>query len=377
MPYALAILWRDRGRYLPAVCAVAFSAVLIAVQGGLVLGLLLCTSALIDHAAADIWVMAGDAVSTIQAHPIPEAWRLRLDAQPEIAGTEIYLLGTGLWHKPGQGSCEACWVAGVRLDGDSLGAVRQLTPEMRARLTEPGTVVVDEWDLATLGLRHGVGDVAEINQRQVRVVGTVRGFQGYNFVFVLCSLETARLVVPFFGQNRDQTLCVLAHCCHARDADAVVQRLRTLYPDMGVYTSPECSRQAQVYWLVRSKGGIVMVCTVVLSLLVGLVVTSQTLYAAVSASVREYAVLDALGLPRRRLVALVLAQSLWIGAAGVALALPVVFGLSGAALLIHTTVRLPAWLVLGTSALTLGMALLSGVWALRSLRQVEPATLLR
>src|SRR5262245_2527753 len=127
MPYSLAILWRDRGRYVPAVCAVAFSAVLITVQGGLVLGLLLCTSALIDHAGADSWVTAGGAPSMVQARPIPEAWGQRVAALPEIERTEVYLLGHGLWHKPGQGSCEPCWIVGVQLQEDSLGAVRQLT----------------------------------------------------------------------------------------------------------------------------------------------------------------------------------------------------------------------------------------------------------
>ena len=34
LPYSLAILWRDRRRFLAAVLAVAFSAVLITVQTG-------------------------------------------------------------------------------------------------------------------------------------------------------------------------------------------------------------------------------------------------------------------------------------------------------------------------------------------------------
>jgi putative ABC transport system permease protein len=112
-------------------------------------------------------------------------------------------------------------------------------------------------------------------------------------------------------------------------------------------------------------------------LLVGLVVTSQTLYGAVLASQREYAVLDALGIPRRRLVGLVLAQSFWIGLVGVVLALPLVFLFGKAAELLHTDVVLPAWLLLITAAITMLMALLSGVAALRSLRHVEPAQLLR
>jgi putative ABC transport system permease protein len=145
----------------------------------------------------------------------------------------------------------------------------------------------------------------------------------------------------------------------------LLTRMRRDYPEMGVYTRQELSRKVQVYWLFRSTGGTVMVCTISLALLVGLVVTSQTLHAAVLASLREYAVLDALGVPRWRLLSLALFQSLWIGLAGLAIALPVCFGLSYAALLLHTRIILPAPLLLATVGLTLGMAVLSGLWALR------------
>jgi putative ABC transport system permease protein len=40
-------------------------------------------------------------------------------------------------------------------------------------------------------------------------------------------------------------------------------------------------------------------------------------------------------------------------------------------------VLLPWWLLTGATAVTLLMAVLSGLFALRSLRLVEPATLLR
>jgi putative ABC transport system permease protein len=377
MPYSLAILWRDRNRFLPAVLAVAFSAVLIAVQCGLVLGLLICTSVPIDHARADIWVLTSDAASLPQTYAIPEEWRLRLAEQPEIERTEGYLLGAGSWHKPNQGSGELCYIIGSRLDEDSLGVIQAIPPEARMRLTEPGTVVVDEWDLENLGLSRGVDEVAELNRLSVRVVGTVRGFQGHNFIYVFCSLETARRLVPPFEQRRDLTMCVLARCRNPADAPAVVRRLRAQYPDMGVYTSRQLSRRVQLYWLFRSTGGTVMLCTIVLAVLVGLVVTRQTLYAAVLASLREYAVLDALGIRRLRLVGLVMAQSFWIGALGIVLALPVTFVLSWSAVLIHTRVLLPGVLLLVTTGLTMGMALLSGLSALRPLRHVEPATLLR
>jgi putative ABC transport system permease protein len=377
IPYSLAMLWRDPHRFLPAVLAVAFSAVLIAVQCGLVLGLLLCSSSPIDHSRADLWVLTTDASSLPQTYPIPDAWRYRLLARPEIDRAEPYLAGPGNWRKPGKGSTEPCFIVGFALDRDSLGVLDAISPEVRLQLEEPGTVVVDRWDLANLGLRHGAGETAEVNQHRVRVVGTVTGFQGHNFIFTFCSLRTARMLLPAFQHFPDTAVCILARCRPGTDVPRLVGELRAEYPDMGIYSREELSYTARHYWLFRSTGGTVMVCTVSLSLLVGLVVTSQTLHAAVLAALREYAVLDALGVPRWRLLVLVLSQSLWIGLAGLVLAVPICFLLSWAALLIHTRVILPPGLLLLTVGLTLVMTVLSGLLALRALRHVEPATLLR
>jgi putative ABC transport system permease protein len=75
--------------------------------------------------------------------------------------------------------------------------------------------------------------------------------------------------------------------------------------------------------------------------------------------------------------ALVLVQSFWIGVTGVSLALPVVASLAQGAGVLGAKVLLPGWLLSFAAAVTLAMALVSGLAALRSLRMVEPATLLR
>ena len=87
--------------------------------------------------------------------------------------------------------------------------------------------------------------------------------------------------------------------------------------------------------------------------------------------------LRALGIPRRRMAGLVMAQSLWVGLAGIALALPLIFALAAGGDNAGARVLLPPWLFALGSGLTLGMALSSGLAALRSLRLVEPITLLR
>jgi putative ABC transport system permease protein len=77
------------------------------------------------------------------------------------------------------------------------------------------------------------------------------------------------------------------------------------------------------------------------------------------------------------MVAAVLSQAGWVGVTGTILALPIAWVLSLGAEHAGIRVLLPAWLLIGTAAITLAMALFSGVAGLRPLRRLEPATLLR
>jgi putative ABC transport system permease protein len=369
--YSLVTLWHERQRYLPGVLAVGFSALLIALQCGLLLGLFSITSIPVDHTNADIWVGAPEVLSVDLGQRIPDSYLLRVADQPEVAWAETFNQGFAYWVKP-NGGTELCMVTGSRLENDSLGAVAELTPELRALLTEPGAIIVDESDLGRLGI-HGIGDVAEISGRRVRVVGLVKGLRSLAGPYVFCSLETAR---PLLRLLPEQTTYVLARCTNPAAAATVVERLRD-YPNMSAFTKDEFSLRTRMHWLTKTKAGIALGCAAALGLLVGALVTSQTLYAATAASMREYAVLQALGIPRWRMAASVLAQSFWVGIIGIAVAVPVVIGLIHGAEIVAAPLQLPFWLLASAVAVTMTMALISGLAALRSLQLVEPATLLR
>ncbi len=371
MSYSLTTLWHERQRYLPGVLAVGFSALLIALQCGLLLGLFSITSIPVDHTRAHIWIGAPQVLSVDLGRPLPESYLSRLAGQPEVDAPEVYLQGFAYWSKP-NGATELCIVIGSRLDDNALGCVEELSPELRARITEPGAIIVDESELSRLGIR-GVGDVAEISGQHVRVVGLVRGLKSLAGPYIFCSIRTAR---PLLHLLPDQTTYLLARCRNPADAPAVVQRLRD-YPNMSAFTSEEFSLRTRMHWLTMTKAGVALGCAAALGLLVGAVVTSQTLYAATAASLREFAVLQALGIPRWRMAASVLAQAFWVGLTGIAVAVPVVYGLREGADTLGAKVLLPAWLLASAAGVTMTMALLSGLAALRSLRLVEPATLLR
>lgn len=371
MLYAIRTFWHERRRYLAGVLAVGFSALLIAMQVGLLLGLIGVVSIPIENASADIWVMYPNTPACDLARPIPRYWIDRLWSQPEVVAADEYIQGFTYWRTP-SGATELIIAVGCNLDDGSLGPVAQLTPEQRVLLTEPGAVVLDIKDRGRLEV-DAVGQDGEVSGQRVRVVGFTRNMGSISGPYVLCSLPTARRMLRF---RDDQTTYLLAKCQHRDQVETVLERLRG-YSNLSAWSADAFSNNSKVHWIRKTKAGIALGFAAVLGLAVGASVTSQTLYAAVAATLRELAVLRALGIPRWRMRLFVLQQALLVGVMGLLGAAPVTYGLVQLAQRLGTRAVLPGWLVAGTVVITLGMALLAGLFALRSLRQAEPAQLLR
>jgi putative ABC transport system permease protein len=375
LPYSLATVWRQQLRYLPAVFAVAFSAVLSTLQCGLLVGILNIAARPIRRSDADVWLASPGVRGLGFGRPIPLAWKTRLLSQPEVRRVEEYLCGFAQFQRP-DGSTDQCIVVGMRLEAGSLGALQNLTPEMRRSLTRPGTAVVYRSELPLLGLRDTPGEVGEVAGHRVEIAGILRGGEGAGLTPGLyCSLRTARALLASVSGR--QTTYLLAQCHLRGQGPRLTRRLGASYSDMDAMTNAEMAWRTQRYWLIKTRAGLVLSFAAALGLVVGAVVTSQTLYGATVASLREYAVLRALGIPRWRLRRLVLGQSFWVTLAGLTLALPLTVILAHIARPLNVEVLLPLWLVAGVGGLTLAVGLLSGIAALRSLRQADPGTLLR
>src|SRR5581483_2099608 len=247
MSYSLSTLWYERARFLPGVLAVAFSALLIALQCGLLLGLFSITSIPIDHTEADIWMGAPSVLSVDLGEPIPADYQAYLANQPEVVRSETYLQGFAYWTKPGGGK-ELCMVIGSMLEPDSLGRVHELTPELCDQLTQTGGIVVDESDLSRLGIK-GVGDTAEISGRRVRVVGLTKGLKSLAGPYVFCNRTTAHERLRMLP---GQTTYVLAKCHNPADAPKVVQKLKE-YENISAFTSDDFSFRSRMHWLTKTK----------------------------------------------------------------------------------------------------------------------------
>ncbi len=364
--------WR---RFLPAMLAVGFAGLLQLLQLALVLGIFGSTSLYITGSSADVWVGYPGTQSVGSGRTIDADVESRVLMDPAVLRVEPYIWVDGDWRGPAETGGVSVFVSGIDPSPDALMFSKALPPSLRARLAEPDAVVVDRSVLNQLGV--DIGQTATINGHQVRVVGISSGLRALGGVNVLCSLDTARELDEDPADIGPTYL--VAKLRDPRQANAVAARLRgdTAFGPYTTWSAKDFARRSVLYWLFDTGAGAGVLFLAGIVFLVGAVITSQTLIAAVNGSVREYATLNALGVGVAALRRVVLEQAFWVGALGLLGAglLGVVLMLLARSQDVPVVLTLPAVLV--CIILVMGLAAVSGLAAMRSLHRADPATLLR
>jgi putative ABC transport system permease protein len=376
MSLALATLRHEWRRFLPGLLSVTFAGVLMLVQLGLLLGMFGTVTVLVDRAKTDLWISSPETQSVDQAQRIPASLAALAHLNPEVLRTETLSLDDAEWHVP-EGPRLNVSLVGMEPDGDALACPEPLRAALCDQLAEPMSVIVDSADLDKLGT--DAGQLAEINGHRVRVVAVSHGLRNIGGAYVFASRQTAATLNVPPRSTRTDTSFVLAKLAPGTNADAVAQRLQQQIGPQAfrVWTREGLSASSQRYWVVESGVGAGFLFSCLLGLVIGVVITSQTLRAAVLGSLREYATFRAIGVPARKLGGVVLEQSLWIGGAGILLTLLTSVAIKLLAGLFDITLTLTVWAVVLAALIGLVTAVVSGLMALRELYRLEPAELLR
>lgn len=375
VPLARKTLVHEWRRFFPAVLAVAFSGLLLLVQTALVLGIFGGAAVYIERSGGDLWVGQRGTQSVEAGRPLSRDTELWLQHDPAVARVEEFRWVDGDWRGPAGRGAVSISVSGIDTDPEGMMFASALPDEFRARLEQPDTVIVDRADLHKLGV--DVGERARINGTSVLVVGAVSGLRSLGGVNVLASLDTAARLQT---NPRDSRVAYYVVELHDEDDAGLVQtRLAGPAREHGfeVWTRAGFARIATRYWLLETGAGLGVLFLAAVVCLVGIILTSQTLMGAVAGSRAEYATLIALGVGRPALRRVVLQQAAWIGGIGLLLG-----GVGSAIALFFAQrhdvpVAVAPWPTLVCALLVLGIALVSGLAALRSLRHADPATLLR
>lgn len=364
--------WR---RFLPAMLAVGFSGLLQLLQLALMLGIFGSTSLYITGSSADVWVGYPGTHSVDQGRSIDGDVESHLLMDPAVQRVEPYIWVDADWRGSTETGGVAVSVSGIDTRADGLMFSKALPLDLRERLNEPDAVVVDRSDLDQLGV--DIGQTATINGHQVHVVGISRGLRALGGVNVLCSLDTARRL----DSDADDIgpTYLVAKLRDPTQAGTVAMRLRgsAAFGPYTTWNASDFANMSERYWMFDTGAGAGVLFLAGIVFMVGAVITSQTLIAAVNGSVREYATLIALGVGVGALRRVILEQAFWVGALGLlgASVLGIVLLLLARSQNVPLMLNLPA--ALGCIVLVMGLAAVSGLAAMRSLRAADPATLLR
>jgi putative ABC transport system permease protein len=365
--------WR---RFLPAILAVGFASLLQLLQAALVLGIFGSASVYITGSSADLWAGYPGTQSVNLGRPISEDVAMRLRMDPDVTKVEPFRWVDADWRGPRDTGGVSVFVSGIDPSPDAMMFSKALPPALRARLNEPGAVIVDKADLDSLGVN--IGDTAAINGQRVRVVGVSSGLRALGGVNIVSSLDTAR-VLDVAPEDAGMMTYFVANLRDPSKAKMIARRLSgsDSFGPYTVWTAKDFARQSQLYWMLDTGAGAGVLFLAGIVFLVGAVITSQTLIAAVIGSIREYATLNALGVGRGALRKVIMEQAFWVGALGIVCS--VVIGI--VLLMIARNRSVPMDLHPLTAAvclaLSMALALISGLATMRSLRRADPASLLR
>jgi putative ABC transport system permease protein len=363
--------WR---RFLPVALAVGFACLLQLLQVAFVLGIFSSASVYVTGSTADLWAGYPGTQSVNIGRPIRADVEARLRMDPQVARVEPLLWLDADWQGP-RGSASV-FVSGISTRADAMLFARALPPAERALLDSPDAVIVDRADVDKLGVR--AGDLASINGRRVRVVAVAQGLRALGGVNVLASLETARRLDPDGDGSLGPTYLVAAVKPGA-NPQAVAARTccSKAFGPYEVWTASDFARRSELYWLFDTGAGAGVLFLAIVVFIAGAAISSQALMGAVAGSLREYAMLNALGVGIGALRWVVLEQAFWVSLAGLLGAI----GLGGLLLLVARTQDVPVVLDPSVSivcmVVALGVAAISGLAAVQSLQRADPATLLR
>lgn len=365
--------WR---KFLPAALAVAFSGLLLLMMTALMLGIFSSAGVYVSRSAGDLWAGYPGTQSVELGRPIPrdtEMW-LRMDA--DIAQVEAFQWLDGDWRGPVERGGVSVFISGIDPGPAGMMFARVLGMRERAALVEPGSVIVDAADLDKLGV--GIGDTATLNGRHVKIIAAVAGLRALGGVNIVTSLATAHWLNNDAAE-RDKVAYYIVRLRAGADVERARDRLAAVGAQhrFAVWTSARFAYDAATYWMFETGAGLGFIFLAVIVLVVGVVITSQTLFAAVASAVREYAMLNALGAGLSALRRVILEQAFWVGMTGVAIG----SALSVAVMLLAAGQDVP--IVFDTIAavscalLVMSIALISGLLAAGVINHLEPANLLR
>jgi putative ABC transport system permease protein len=297
---AIRNLVSERTRFAFSAAGIGFAVFLITVLIGLYQGWNQKVGGFVEDVHADAWVMRQGTTDFINAASIlPDSLGDELRARDDVAN--VYPLIVRPMAFQHNGSKFETHLIGYDLDA-GVGGPSKITKGKGS----PGTneIVIDDVLSRTSGV--GIGDELTSGGTTLKVVGIA---SGGNFAFTQASFVSIDTAASLLQMNGAVTFWLV----QLKDP-STVRQFQSQVPGVTVFTSKEFASATRH----RILDNVVPIIGLIVGLafIVGIAITSLTIYTATVERTREFGVMKAIGFNNRDLYRLVLIQSLITGTLG-------------------------------------------------------------
>ncbi len=379
MSLALSTLIYEWRRYFAAIIALAVAGLLVLALTGMFLGAGKAFTATIDRSPAEVMVLPPDAEalfgnrSGLPRRIIPIVYQ-----HPAVVETMPLDGAFAFWQnfpKDGQvAKGDGVQVIVIDPTPDSLSIPTDFDRRLLEAISEPYAVVIDQSSVGKLGTK--LNEKAKMNGRTITVRGLTTGYPNMFNSTVFVSRQTAKLLNVVRDGPRVGSLLI-----KIKDPTKAEQVVRELNQMSGgkykAWTREKLSAANELSILKEGGIGIILGFMVMVGIFIGVVITWQTLQAAILANIKEFASLRALGVSMGSLRLIIIELSFWVGIFGLGMTALLVFGVSLIAQAIAIPMDFPLYIDIPVAFVLLLIAMLSGLFSLGVLKKSQPADLLR
>ncbi len=376
IPLAWLQLTFQKARLLTAVAGITFAAVLMFMQFGFQEALFSTTTTIHQSIRGDLFLIGTQSENLFSSRPFSRRILYQTLNNENVRSAAPIYIGILPWKNPWTNKERAIFIMGFEPNSTIL-EVKGFRENFGSVTTE-NTVLFDtlsrpEFGDVAAALAGGERVEAEVSKRRVEVRGLFE--LGASFAadgnLITTDLNFQRLFNRELGQI-DFGVLSLSEGANLETVKAEIEK--TLPNDVRVLTKDEFVQFERAYWEGATAIGFVFNFGAILGLVVGVIITYQVLYTDVVNHLPEYATLKAMGYTNNYLTGVVLQESLilsllgfipalltalvlyWLATAGSGLPIEMTFGRAGLVFV-----------------LTVVMCFVSGLLAMRKLKQADPA----
>lgn len=323
---ALKMLFGERAKYMMLVSGICFATILMTQGLALFFGILSFSYATATNIRAPIWVVDPLVQQVGDNQPLRDTDVNRVRSVEGVAWAAPLYVGNAQAKLLTGGATQPLTLVG--LDSDTLaGAPTKMIEGNILDLRLAQSVVVDAKFLeimqTTRGVKLGIGDVFEMNDRRAIIVGVAKVAQGQSGAsYVFTTWDRAKEYAP---SQRKMLTHVLAAPAPDKPVAEVILAIEE-QTGLQAVTEAEFKRMSAMWMIFNSPIPYVVGLIVGIGFIIGLGVSGQTFYTFVLENTRHLGALKAMGASNLKVAAMIITQAGIVGFVGFGLGVGVMSG---------------------------------------------------